>query len=123
MELNGGVCAWTAGQLKDEAIDSDSLSLKDLKYARAISETSPIVVGLLRGQNEELENVLKLQILKMRNAPLPSREIILHPNLEYSRIHEEVVPRTKNILHLDNSTMKIKRKTMNGKTNRRASGE
>jgi replicative DNA helicase len=96
-DLNGGTSAWTAGQVKDEAIDSDLLSLEDLKYARAISETAPVVVGLVRSQDDDAEQVIELQILKMRNAPVPDKSIILRPNLEYMRIHEEVVPVTKDL--------------------------
>lgn len=102
--LNGGICLWTAGQVKDEAFDSDILSLEDLKYARAISETAPVVIGLVRNQDDEAEYVLELQVLKMRNAPLPDQSIILKPNLEYMRIHEEVLPKNKDLLFMGAET-------------------
>ncbi len=97
-DLNNGISLWTAGQLTDEGIDAEVLDLSMLKYARAISETAPIVVGLVRTQDDEEENVLEMQVLKMRNAPLPDRSIILRPNLEYMRIHEEVVSTKKDLL-------------------------
>jgi replicative DNA helicase len=110
-DLNGGVCLWTAGQLKDEGIDSDYLDLSMLKYARAISETAPVVVGLVRTQDDEEENVLEMQVLKMRNAPLPDKSIILRPNLEFMRIHEEVVSKKKDLLSESQTETRRKVKT------------
>jgi hypothetical protein len=103
-DLNGGTSLWTAGQVKDDAIDSDSLSLDDLKYSRAIAETSPVVIGLVRSQDDDAEQVIELQVLKMRNAPVPSKSIILRPNLEYMRIHEEVIPAIKDLALFDVDT-------------------
>jgi len=103
-DLNGGTSLWTAGQVKDEAIDSDTLSLEDLKYARAISETAPVVIGLVRSQDDDAEQVIEMQVLKMRNAPVPSKSIILHPNMEYMRIHEEVIPTVKDLALFDVDT-------------------
>jgi len=90
-DFNDGIAGWTAGQLRDEALESDVLSLGDLKYSRGISETSPVVVGLVRTDKAEVEHTLEMQVLKMRNAKLPDKSIILRPNLEYMRIHEEVL--------------------------------
>jgi replicative DNA helicase len=80
---------WTAGQLTDAALEKDVLSIEDLKYARAIGETSPVVVGLVRTEDDRLENVIQLQVLKLRSSPLPSTSIFLHPRLSVMRIHEE----------------------------------
>lgn len=102
------ICLWTANQVKDEAHDVDVLSLDDLKYSRAISETAPIVVGLVRTHDEEAEHVLELQVMKMRNAPLMNRSIVLKPNLEYMRIHEEVLPREKDFRLIEPDTVKKK---------------
>lgn len=106
-DLNGGTSLWTAGQVKDEAIDADVLSLDDLKYARAISETAPVVVGLVRSQDDEAEQVIEMQVLKMRNAPVPTKSIILRPNLEYMRIHEEVLPKIKDFALMDIDTREL----------------
>lgn len=85
------ISGWSAGQIRDEAIDSDVLSLADLKYARAISETSPIVLGLVTTDRAEVEHCMELQVLKMRNMKLPDKSIVLRPNLQYMRIHEDVL--------------------------------
>lgn len=97
-DLNDGISLWTAGQLTDDGIKTDKLDLSMLKYSRAISETAPVVLGLLRTQDDEEENVLEMQVLKMRNAPLPEKSIILHPNMEYMRIHEQVISRNKDMI-------------------------
>jgi hypothetical protein len=116
-ELNGGVCLWTAGQLKDEGIGAEWLDLSMLKYARAISETAPIVIGLVRSQDDLAEDILEMQILKMRNAPPSSDSILLRPNLEYMRIHEEIVPKKKDILTMVQETKK-REKPVKGKRRR-----
>lgn len=99
-DINGGISCWTAGQIKDEAFDTDRLELDHLKYARAISETAPIVVGLIRTVDDELEKRMRFQVLKMRNAQRLERSIFLHPNLELMRLHESFKAK-KNLAELD----------------------
>jgi len=81
---------WTAGQVKDEAYEKELFDAQDLKYARAISECAPVIAALIRSEKDIIENRMKLQILKMRNAPLPSRPIVLTPKLDIMRIHQDV---------------------------------
>ena len=99
-EINGGIAIWSAGQIIDEAFDKDQLELDDVKYSRAISETAPIVVGLVQTQDDQLENRIQFQVLKMRNAPKLDRPLYLHPNLEIMRIHDAVVKK-RDLLALD----------------------
>jgi hypothetical protein len=99
-EINGGIVGWTAGQIIDAAFEVDQLELQHLKYARAISETSPIVVGLVRTPDDELEGRIQLQIMKVRNAEKLVHPIYLHPNMELMRLHEQVVNK-KNLLCLE----------------------
>lgn len=91
---------WTAGQIRDAGYDVDKLELDHLKYARAISETAPIVVGLVQMQDDQMENRIQFQVLKMRNAPLLEKPLYLHPNLQVMRIHERVV-KVKDLLTLE----------------------
>lgn len=109
--FNGGISGWTAGQLRDEALDSDVLSLGDLKYSRAISETAPVVVGLVQTDKAEVEHCLELQVLKMRNMKAPSKAIVLRPNLEFMRIHEDVVGIKDLRLMGEDTTPRRERKT------------
>jgi replicative DNA helicase len=90
-EVNEGIAMWSAGQIRDEAFDKDTLELDDVKYSRAISETAPIVVGLVQTQDDILENRIQFQVLKMRNAPRMEQALFLHPNLDIMRIHDAVV--------------------------------
>lgn len=94
------IVGWTAGQVVDEAVDVETLQLSHLKYSRAISETAPVVVGLVRTQREEYEHLMELQILKMRNAKLPNQHIVLRPNLDFGWIHEDVID-VKDMLQMD----------------------
>ena len=95
------LACWTASQITDDGINSKSLNLSHVKYARSIGETAPIVVGLLVDEDDELEGRIRLQILKLRNAPSTGDMIHLTPNLELMRIHtESVVDREEN--YLDN---------------------
>ena len=95
---NDGISLWSAGQIIDTAFKKNRLEMDDVKYARAISETAPLVVGLVCTDDDELENTLQFQVLKFRNAPVLKRSIILHPNLKLMRIHEEVIKRKDLVL-------------------------
>lgn len=81
---------WTASQVKDEAYAKELYDSSDLKYARAISECAPVIAALIRTEKDVIENRMKMQILKMRNAPLPPKPIVLTPKLEIMRIHQDV---------------------------------
>ena len=81
---------WTAGQVKDEAYEKELYDPQDLKYARAISECAPIIAALIRTEKDIIENRMKFQILKMRNADLPKKPIALTPKLDIMRIHQEI---------------------------------
>ena len=113
-DINGGIAGWTAGQIKDEAFEVDQMNLSHLKYARAISETAPIVFGLLRTPDDELEGRLQLQVLKMRNAEPLDRPIYLHPNMQLMRLHERLVTR-KSLLCLGEELGDKPKKKQHGK--------
>ena len=100
------IVGWTAGQVVDEAVDVESLQLSHLKYSRAISETAPVVIGLVRTHREEYEHLMELQVLKMRNAQLPSKHIVLRPNFTYGRIHEDVIGAKDMLLHDEDTVPK-----------------
>lgn len=82
---------WSANQVKDEAFSKQSYDLSHLKYARAISETAPIVIALIQREKDRAMNRIRLQTLKMREATKHDSEIALSPMLKYMRIHQEVV--------------------------------
>jgi replicative DNA helicase len=99
--LNDHCTLWTANQLKDEAIEADVLSLEDFKYSRAITETAPVVVGLVQTAEDRDDDVIQLQVLKMRNAELPTKAIILHPSMDKMRIYQEQVHKVKDFALYD----------------------
>jgi len=114
-DINGGIACWTAGQVKDEAFEVEQMDLSHLKYARAISETAPIVFGLVRTPDDELEGRLQLQVLKMRNAEQLDRPIYLHPNLQLMRLHERIVTRKSLMCLADETGDKPKPRRNNGR--------
>lgn len=89
-DFNGGrgVALWTANQLKDEAQDKKILTFADNKYGRAIVEVAPIVIGLVRTQDDLLNGEMQLQIVKFRNVGKVA-PIILRPNLDVALLHDE----------------------------------
>lgn len=81
---------WTGSQVIDAAFNKDLYDLSDIKYARAISETAPVVIALIRTDEDMLANRMRLQVLKMRNAKIPVKPIMLRPNMDIMRLHQEV---------------------------------
>lgn len=114
----GGLPTWTAGQIKDEFYDVEQLTLEAPKYARAISETAPIVCGLVRTEDDILYNTMQLQILKMRNASPPKRAILLHPDLNFMRINDRTKARVKSLFDLEYEENPKKRKRTGGRKRR-----
>lgn len=85
-----GLVGWTAGQVIDDAYDKELYDSADLKYARAISEAAPVIIGLIQTDRDKIENQMKLQVIKMRNSDVPKRPIRLTPRLSIMRLHEEL---------------------------------
>lgn len=102
---------WTGGQVRDEAYNKDLYDPSDLKYSRAISETAPIVIALIRTDEDMLANRMRLQVMKMRNALLPKRPIILSPNMSMMRLHQQVVGK-KTLAGMGAKEVKTKRRTL-----------
>jgi replicative DNA helicase len=116
------IAGWTAGQVKDDAYDKELYDPQDAKYARAISEAAPIMVGLIRTPKDILEKRMKFQIIKMRNTPIPTRPILLTPNLnimrlnEHSGTHKSLKGRQSDFLDVKKKTRTARpRKSLHGK--------
>ena len=77
---------WTAAQVTDDAYGKELYDAQDLKYARAISEAAPVIIALIRTAKDKIEKRMKLQVIKMRNAELPSRLIVLTPRFSIMQI-------------------------------------
>lgn len=91
--FNGGIAGWTAGQITDTGMEKEILDLSDTKYARAIGETAPIVVGIVQTFEDELEKRIQFQPIKMRNAKRGSKIVYLHPNMDLMRMADMGRPR------------------------------
>jgi len=102
---------WTGGQVTDEAYNKDLYDLSDLKYSRAISETAPVVIALIRTDEDLLANRMRLQVMKMRNATLPKRPIILSPNMPMMRLHQQIIGK-RTLAGMGTKEVKTKRRTL-----------
>jgi len=106
-----GLVTWTAGQVRDEAYNKDLYDPSDLKYARAIGETAPVVIALIRTDEDLLANRMRLQVLKMRNAILPKRPIMLHPNMSIMRLNQDVRLGKKTLAGMGKEEVKVRKRT------------
>jgi len=112
---------WTAGQVIDDAYDKELYTAQDLKYARAIGEASPIIVAIIRTQKDAIEKRMKFQVIKMRNAPPPTKPIALTPNLGIMRLHEEI-RKTKSLKDWKSNVINEKEKTRKARPRKTLSG-
>ena len=101
---------WTGNQIIDDAFEKDVYEISDLKYARAIGETAPVVVAFIRTDRDIMQKRMRLQVMKMRNAVGEVPMIILHPNLDTMVIDVGMHSGKKNILDLDKETFTKTRK-------------
>jgi hypothetical protein len=113
---------WTASQVIDDAYDKELYDASDIKYARAISECAPIIAALIRTDKDIIENRMKLQIIKMRNAPPPPRPIALTPKLDIMHIHEDYVEH-KTLAGKKGGTIDMTRKTHKKRPKREIGGK
>lgn len=102
---------WTAGQVRDEAYNKDLYDPSDLKYARAIGETAPVVIALIRTDEDFLANRMRLQVLKMRNAILRKGPIMLKPNMTMMRLNQDITRGKKSLAGMGAKELKIKTRT------------
>lgn len=92
-----GVAVWTANQVKTESQGKKNLTLADTKYAGAIGEVAPIVVGLTQSQDHYLELEIQFEIIKFRGLKKVA-PIMLMPNLDIALIHDEELLNKKKTL-------------------------
>lgn len=76
-----GVAMWTGNQVTDEGEGKSNLKKSHVKYGRGIVEVADIVTGLTQSQDDELEDIIKFQVLKARDFGMMD-PIILRPNYE-----------------------------------------
>lgn len=113
---------WTAGQVIDDAYGKELYEASDLKYARAISECAPVIAALIRTEKDIVENRMKLQVIKMRNAELPRKPIAMTPRLNIMRIHEEM-HEMKTLKGRQANTVDVKKETKKARPRRTLKGK
>jgi replicative DNA helicase len=84
-----GVALWTANQITDEGKKAKKLDTSHLKYSRAISEVAPIIVALTQTEDDFLQEIMKLWIIKARDFRANKADsIILRPDFDKMILHK-----------------------------------
>lgn len=89
-----GVSCWTGNQVTDEGEGKGLLKKSHIKYGRGIGEVANIVVGLIQSQDDELEDIMKLQIMKMRDVG-EMNPIVIRPNYDIMILDDETLHNRK----------------------------
>jgi len=83
-----GVAIWTGNQVTDKGEGAVELKKSHVKYGRGIIEVAQIFLGLVQTQDDELENIMHLQTVKLRDLPyIPP--ITLRPNFDFMVLDDE----------------------------------
>jgi len=83
-----GVAVWTGNQVTDEAEQAAILRKRHVKYGRGIVEVANIIVGLIQTEDNELEDLIQFQTVKLRDlSKIPM--IILRPNFDLMMLNDE----------------------------------
>jgi len=84
-----GVPLWSGNQVTDAAEGATLLKKQDIKYARGIIEVANIVLGLTQDQEDKLEDIMKLQIIKIRDTKA-IQPIILRPEFDVMLLNRSI---------------------------------
>lgn len=92
IEFNGtGIPIWTANQTTDEGMQSKKIETYHMKYARGISEVAPVIISLNQSIDDQLEDIIRLWIIKCRDFEKIKEPIILHPKFNWMLLNQETV--------------------------------
>lgn len=83
-----GVGLWTGNQITDDGEGKGTLKKSHIKYGRGIVEVANIVVGLTQSQDDLLEDIMRMQIIKMRDVNKID-PIIIRPNYDVMMLDDE----------------------------------
>ncbi len=86
---NEGIAIWTGNQVTDEGEGKSFIRKKHIKYGRGIVEVANIVVALVQSQDDKLEDVMKLQMIKLRDVT-PISPITIRPNFDIMILNSEM---------------------------------
>ena len=80
---NRGIAIVTANQLTDEGINAKKINVTHLKYSRGTAEVAPLILSISQNKEDELQDILKLWVIKCRDIEKPKLPILLYPNFKY----------------------------------------
>lgn len=83
-----GVGLWTGNQVTDEGEGKETLKKSHIKYGRGIVEVANIVVGLTQSQDDLLEDIMRMQMIKVRDVG-KTEPIIIRPNYDVMLLDDE----------------------------------
>jgi len=86
--MGEGVAIWSGNQVTDKGEGAAELKKSHVKYGRGIIEVAQIFLGLVQTQDDELENIMHLQTVKLRDLPHIA-PITLRPNFDFMMIDDE----------------------------------
>lgn len=89
-----GVGLWTGNQVTDEGEGKGKLEKRHIKYGRGIVEVANIVVGLTQTQDDRLEDVMRMQMIKVRDVG-KMKPIIIRPNYDVMMLDDEYLRSTQ----------------------------
>lgn len=88
-----GVTIWTPNQrTQDKNNKSGVVSKNEVRYARGILEHCPFAIGMSQSQDDVLENLLTVNIVKTRDTETPNGVIKLRPQFDFMRITDFDLP-------------------------------
>jgi len=83
-----GMSVWTGNQVTDEGEGVSILRKRHVKYGRGIVEAANLVVGLVQDSDDEFENIMRFQTIKLRDLKsIPT--ITLRPNFDMMCLNDE----------------------------------
>jgi len=89
-----GIPLWTANQITDEGAKAKKIGTRHLKYARAISEVAPIIVALTQSVDDQLQDIMKMWIVKARDFEDVKKPIVLHPRFDVMLLNQQQITKT-----------------------------
>jgi len=84
-----GIVVWTGNQIVDEGEGQKVIKKKHIKYGRGIVEVANIVVALVQTVDDALENIMKLQFVKVRDLEKMD-PIVIRPNYDIMALNDEM---------------------------------
>jgi len=83
-----GVGLWTGNQVTDEGEGKGTLKKSHIKYGGGIVEVANMIIGLTQSQDDLLEDIMRMQMIKVRDVGKMD-SIIIRPNYDVMMLDDE----------------------------------